>query len=303
MCSPRPTPSASAGRCGSAGGPSFPAVHVVAARHACPEAALARTPLPLRVYRYIRVSIHVFQGIATTAFVFPLIELSRRRALIKRWSNRLLRMMNVDARVQGLPAEGLPGNVLIVANHISWLDIFVLNSVEPGRFIAKSELEEWPLVGHLIAGCGTLFLDRSSRRDAHRINERARTVLAAGDTITIFPEGTTTDGTALLAFHGSLLQPVVDARGHVQPVAIRYCSVDGSYNGAPAYVGDTSFMSSFWRVLGERRLVIEVTLSPALSAAGRHRRELSREAENAIRAALGLAAAGSAPGTASNPPT
>ncbi len=262
----------------------------------------ARTPLPLRIYRYLRVSTHVFQGIATTAFVFPLIALPRRRALIKRWSIRLLSMMNVESRVQGLPANGLPGNMLIVANHISWLDIFVLNTVEPGRFIAKSELEEWPLVGHLIAGCGTLFLNRSSRRDAHRINERARSVLAAGDTITIFPEGTTTDGTGLLPFHGSLLQPIVDAHGHVQPVAIRYCNVDGTYNDAPGYVGETSFMTSFWRVLGERRLVVEITLPSALSATGRHRRELSQEAENAIRAVLGLPAAGSAPGTASNRP-
>jgi 1-acyl-sn-glycerol-3-phosphate acyltransferase len=267
-----------------------------------PRASRARTPLPLRIYRYLRVSVHVFQGIATTALVFPFIALPRRRALIKRWSNRLLRIMNVDARVRGLPADGLPGNVLIVANHISWLDIFVLNTVEPGRFIAKSELEEWPLVGHLIAGCGTLFLDRSSRRDAHRINERARTVLASGDTVTIFPEGTTTDGKELLSFHGSLLQPVVDARGHVQPVAIRYCNVDGTHNDAPAYVGETTFMGSFWRVLGERRLVIEVTLPPALLATGRHRRELSQEAEMAIRAVLGLPAAGSAPGIASSPP-
>jgi 1-acyl-sn-glycerol-3-phosphate acyltransferase len=262
----------------------------------------AHTPLPLRVYRYVRVSAHVFQGIATTAFVFPLIGLPKRREAIRRWSRKLLQMMRIDARVRGLPAEGLPGNVLIVANHISWLDIFVLNAVEPGRFIAKSELEDWPLVGHLIAGCGTLFLKRSSRRDAHRINRRAREALAAGDTITIFPEGTTTDGTTLLPFHGSLLQPVVDAQGHVQSIAIRYCHVDGTFSDAPAYVGETTFMASFWRVLGVRNLVVELTLPPPLPAAGRHRRELSQEAENTIRAALGLAVACSEPETRADRP-
>lgn len=261
------------------------------------------TPLLLRLYRHARVDLHVFEGIATTAFVFPFVGLDRRRALIRRWSERLLKLMRVETRIAGMPAEGLPGNVLIVANHISWLDIFVLNTIEPARFIAKSELRRWPLVGYLIAGCGTLFLERGSRRDAHRINEQARDVLAAGDTIAIFPEGTTTDGTTLLPFYGSLLQPVVDAGGAVQPIALRYCSPDGAHSDAPAYVGATSFMTSYWRVLGERQLIVEITLPPALPARGRHRRELSREAEVAIREALGLAPGGSAPGTRASHPS
>ena len=254
----------------------------------------------MRVYRYARVSLHVFQGIATTAFVFPMIGLPRRQALIRRWSERLLRIMHVEARVQGLPAAGLPGNMLIVANHISWLDIFVLNTVQPARFIAKAELKRWPLVGLMIAGCGTLFIERERRRDAHRVNDHAREVLAAGDTIAIFPEGTTTDGTTLLPFHGSLLQPVIDARGHLQPIAIRYLKRDSTHNDAPAYVGETTFMGSFWRVLGERAMVVEMTLVPALAAHARHRRELSREAEQAIRVALGLSV--QAPGTTGDRP-
>ena len=259
--------------------------------------------MPLRLYRYVRVSAHVFQGVATTAFVFPLIALPKRRAMIRRWSHKLLKLMRIDARVQGLPDDGLPGNLLIVANHISWLDIFVLNTVEPGRFIAKAELRSWPLVGLMIAGCGTLFLNRESRRDAHRINEQARAVLAAGDTITIFPEGTTTDGTTLLPFHGSLLQPIVDAEGHVQSIAIRYCHTDGTYSDAPAYIGETTFMASFWRVLGVRNLVVELTLPPPLPAVGRRRRELSRQAESAIRAALARGAGDSAPETPADRPT
>src|ERR1700730_17340987 len=125
--------------------------------------AADRPPFPIRVSRYPRVSRHVFQGVATTAFVFPMIGLPRRQALIRRWSDRLLRIMHVEARVQGLPPAGLPGNMLIVANHISWLDIFVLNTVQPARFIAKAELKRWPLVGPLIAGGRTLFIEREPR--------------------------------------------------------------------------------------------------------------------------------------------
>jgi 1-acyl-sn-glycerol-3-phosphate acyltransferase len=262
----------------------------------------AKTPLPLRLYRYARVSAHVFQGIATTAIVFPLVGLPRRQALIRQWSKRLLVMMRIEARVRGMPASGLPGNILIVANHISWLDIFVLNTLQPARFIAKAELKQWPLVGLLIKGCGTLFIERERRRDAHRVNEDARLVLAAGDAIAIFPEGTTTDGTELLPFHGSLLQPVIDAAGHLQPVAIRYQSSDGSYNDAPAYVGDMSFMASFWRVLGERSLVVDLTLPVALPANNRRRRDLSRDAEALIRTALALSPIDSAPGTRADRP-
>lgn len=205
-------------------------------------------------------------------------------------------MLRIEIRVDGPAVDALPGNLLIVANHVSWLDVFVLHSLRPSRFIAKSELRDWPLLGHLIVGSGTLFLERGRRRDAQRINGHAREVLSSGDTIAIFPEGTTTDGTEVLPFHASLLQPIIDARGHLQPVAIRYRGSDGSYSDAPAYVGETSFVECLWRVLGERRMIVDVTLGPTLPTSGRHRRALSREAEEIIRAAVVAPALGSESG-------
>jgi len=154
-----------------------------------------------------------------------------------------------------------------------------------------------PLLRHLIIGSGTLFIERERRRDAYRINGHARDVLASGDTIAIFPEGTTSDGSSVLPFHASLVQPIIDASGHVQPIAICYRSADGGFTEAPTYVGETSFVESLWCVLGERRLVVEVKLGPTLSARARHRRELSREAEAFIRAAVEAPARGLAPET------
>ena len=245
-----------------------------------------RTPPALRVVRGVRVTLHVFQGIATTALVFPVIGTPRRQALIRRWSRQLLEMLRVDLRVNGLPEGGLPGNLLIVANHISWLDIFVIHAVRPSRFIAKAELRRWPVLGHLITGCGTLFLDRDRRRDAHRVNQQARDVLAAGDTIAIFPEGTTTDGRGMLPFKSSLLQPIIDARGHVQPIAIRYREPGGAHSDAPVYIDETTFLESFWCVLSEPSIVVEVRFGPTLTTHARHRRELAREAETFIRGVL-----------------
>lgn len=213
-------------------------------------------------------------------------EIERRRALIRRWSRKLLVMLRIEAYVEGVPVEDLPGNLLILANHISWLDIFVLHSLRPSRFIGKSELKRWPLLRHLIIGSGTLFIERERRRDAHRINGHAREVLASGDTIAIFPEGTTSDGSCVLPFHASLLQPIIDAGGHVQPIAIRYRDADGGRAEAPVYVGETSFMTSLWNVLGAKRLVVEVALGPTLPARAQHRRELSRQAEAFIRSTV-----------------
>ena len=260
-----------------------------------------RTPFALRVARGARVTVHFLRGVATTVFVFPRVGPERRHFLIRRWSGRLLELLRIETCYDGARLGDLPGNLLVVANHVSWIDIFVLNSMRPSRFIAKAELRRWPLAGRLISDCGTLFLERERRRDAHRINLAAREALSSGATIAIFPEGTTTDGVDVLPFHASLLQPVIDARGQVQPVALRYRGDDGNRSDAPAYVGETSFLASFWRVLGERRLFVDVTLGPTLLAETRHRRELSREAEAFIRTVLRAPARGSGSGTRDDP--
>ena len=264
------------------------------------EPVSRRTLLPLRVYRAARTIVHLLEGLATTTLVFPLLAPARRRRVVRRWCVRLLRMLNVDARVQGrLVAH--EGNVLLVANHISWLDIFVLNAQQPVRFIAKAEVARWPVVGWLVRGVGTLFVERTRRRDIRRVNAAVAVALASGDVLVVFPEGTTTDGTKLLPFHGSLLQPIIEAKGHVQPVALRYRGPSGELSVAPAYVGDDSFMASFWRVTGARSLVVELLAQPPLAARARHRRELARSAETAIRAALGLQVAATGPDTAAGP--
>jgi 1-acyl-sn-glycerol-3-phosphate acyltransferase len=191
------------------------------------------TPPLLRLYRAARTGVHVLQGVATTTSVFPFLAPASRRAIVRRWCGRLLRILNVDLRVHGQwPSHA--GNVLVVANHISWLDIFVLNAVQPVRFVAKSELARWPVVGRMIRGVGTLFVERSRMRDARRVNGQATAALAGGDVVAVFPEGTTTDGTELLPFKSSLFEPIVEAQGHIQPVAIRFIDGAGAPSTAPA---------------------------------------------------------------------
>ncbi len=222
----------------------------------------------------------------TTVFVFPWIDPPRKQALIRRWSRQFLAMLGIETRVHWRHDDGLPGNRLIVANHVSWLDIFVLNSLQPARFIAKADLRRMPIVGRLIADVGTLFIERERRRDTHTVNRHTVEALARGDLVAVFPEGTTSDGRGLLKFHSSLLQSIVDAEGHVQPIAIRYRTPRDEYTDAPAYVGELSLMGSFWRVTGERALVAELHLMPPLPAQASHRRDLSSAAAEAIRTVL-----------------
>jgi 1-acyl-sn-glycerol-3-phosphate acyltransferase len=157
------------------------------------------------------------------------------------------------------------------------------------------------VIGRLIRGSGTLFIERARRHDTERVNRSAVDALRSGDAIVVFPEGTTTDGTTVLKFHGSLLQPIVDARGHLLPVAIRYHDGKGSLSLAPEYAGDTSFATSFWRVCGARRLAVDLIVSAPMPAAAVHRRELARAAESAIRTALAAQGAATAPGARDDP--
>jgi 1-acyl-sn-glycerol-3-phosphate acyltransferase len=207
--------------------------------------------------------------------------------MIQRWSKRLLKILAVELEHSGGKVD-VHGPVVIVANHISWLDIFVLNALHPSRFIAKSDIKRWPALGLLVASVGTLFVDRARRRDTARMNETVRQVLAAGDVVALFPEGTTTFGRELLPFHGSLLQPVIEAGGHVLPAAIRYTNADGSHSDAAAYVGETSLIDSVRQLLRARRTRVRLHLCEPFPTTAKHRREVAAEAHRIIRTALEL---------------
>ena len=169
----------------------------------------ARAGRVLRFVRWMRLVAHVVSALAILRFVFPRTTAARRRALHGWWSRRLVRMVGVETRVEGsLPAPGETG-VMVAANHVSWLDVFCVSSRWPTRFIAKSEVRDWPVAGWIAERAGTLFVRRARRRDTARINEIVHGALAQGDSVGLFPEGTTTMGDQLLKFHSSLLEPAI----------------------------------------------------------------------------------------------
>ena len=257
------------------------------------------TPLLLRLYRTARICAHLLEGVATTTFLFPLLRTRTQKALIRLWSRRLLRMLNIDMRLRGALFTS-DGNVLLVSNHVSWLDIIVLSSVHPVRFIAKAELARLPLIGRMLRKVGTLFVERARKQDTRRVNRGASHALARGDIVAVFPEGTTSDGTDVLPFKSALLQPIIDANGHIQPVALRYRASSGEVSVLPAYVGELTLLASLWRITSAPSLIVDVHASPMLATQAAHRRDLARAAEAAIRAAL-LASTDATTGTRDGP--
>ena len=211
-------------------------------------------------------------------------------------------MLNVDTRIHGALYTS-DGNVLLVANHVSWLDVFVLNSVHPVRFVARADLARWPLVGRMLRKVGTLFVERARKLDSRRVNERTSNALASGDIVAVFPEGKTSDGSDVLPFKSSLLQPIVDANGHVQPIALRYRNATGEVSIIPAYIDNMTMLASLWRITGARSLVVDVHAPPMLAAQKMHRRDLARSAESAIRQVLLTPVAATVPGRLGDPPS
>ncbi|HEU0186626.1 MAG TPA: lysophospholipid acyltransferase family protein [Gallionellaceae bacterium] len=215
-------------------------------------------------------------------------ELNRQR-MVRWWSARLMGILQIRVQVQGIPPGLDVHNAMLVANHVSWLDIYLLNSVRPARFVSKSDVRQWPVIGWVAWKTGTFFINRAKRHDTARVNHEMSDALSKGACVAVFPEGTTSHGDALLPFHASLFQPAIHSESKVWPVALRYRHADGSLNREVSYVGETSFGESVKQILGQAEIHAELVYAPPIPSHGKTRRELARLAEQAIAEALDLA--------------
>lgn len=240
-------------------------------------------------WRLARVVFHLVRGLATCALVFPWAGAPLRERLVRRWSARLLAICRV--RVEHLPGTQSSvaplAHALVVSNHISWLDIFLINSLHPCRFVAKAEIRAWPVLGWLVAQAGTVFIARGSRRDLRHIFQGLVDALGQGQRVAFFPEGTTASQGRLLPFHANLFEAAIDARVPVQPYALAYVDAGGGWHPAVDYTGETTFVDSLLRILRSEPVVARLGCLQAIASEGAHRRELSAQARDAIAGALG----------------
>jgi 1-acyl-sn-glycerol-3-phosphate acyltransferase len=265
------------------------------------SAPSSRTPTgPLtRIVRSVRLLLHIISGLIQSA-VYPHLNQAVQRRMAQNWSVRLLSILHVRLRCRGAPPAAEAQRVMLVANHVSWLDVYAINAICPSRFVAKVEIRGWPFFGWLSHNVGTLFIERTKRRDTARINEHIAEALTIGDRVAVFPEGRTGDGTELHHFHASLLQAAVTVEAMLYPLAIRYTDPAGEISRAAPYVG-ISLLESLRQVLRERRIDVELIFGTPIDSMVKNRRELAREVEHAIADALSLPLPHTRPGKSADP--
>ncbi len=224
------------------------------------------------VWRLLRATLHVLHGMLVMTR-FPALDAAARHEHIRWWSAGLVRAMGLTLQVSGTPQ---PGATLIVANHISWLDIAAIHAAAPhARFVSKADVLAWPMLGWLIRNAGTLFIERDRKRDAVRVVHAVAAALNAGDTVAVFPEGTTGTGPELLPFHANLLQAAVATATPVQPVVLRFSDPRGPFSEAVTFIGETTLLQSLWRVALARGLAVSVELLPSVGTQDADRRALA----------------------------
>jgi 1-acyl-sn-glycerol-3-phosphate acyltransferase len=240
-------------------------------------------------WRLLRCMVHGLHGLAIVLLRFDALDAAQRHARIRWWATKTLRLMGIAIRVEG---ELQAGAVLLVANHVSWIDITALHAVVPqARFVSKADIRSWPWLSRLADAADTLYLERERKRDALRVVHLVAQALSEGQTVAVFPEGTTADGHALLPFHANLLQPAIATGTPVQPVALRFSDAHATISAAVEFVGATTLVESLWRVACADALVAHLTLLPARGSRHADRRTLAQTLRADIAAQLARAGA------------
>ena len=235
------------------------------------------------VWRLGRATLHALYGGWICAVVFPFLDDAARMRRVAWWARRMLDVLGIGLEARG-SLQAAP--VLLVSNHVSWLDILAIDAVRPARFVSKADVRRWPLLGFMVACGGTLFIERERKRDALRVVHQVAAALHDGATVAVFPEGTTGAGATLLPFHANLLQAAISTATPVQPIALRYADAGAAFSEAPWYLDDTTLLQSVWQVASADALVAHVTALLPVDTASIERRRLAQTVRHDIQRAL-----------------
>ncbi len=221
------------------------------------------------------MALHTLYGVFVAGIILPRLDPQQRSRAISRWSASLLNLLNIRVVAEGVVPQQALHNTMFVANHISWVDIHALNSIHSARFIAKSEIRQWPVFGFFATRVNTLFIDREKRHEAGKIVDTTRKALQAGDCVCFFPEGTTTDGTEIKPFKSSLLQAAIEANSEVRPFSIHYPDAKNGINTEMSYWGEMSLIESMRNVIRQRQATVVLRFAEPIIAADYDRRNLT----------------------------
>lgn len=223
-------------------------------------------------------------GAVSVLIIFRKSPPARVQQVVQWWSRRFLLNLGIQIRSRGQPRAG---GTLVVANHVSFLDIPAMHSVCPAlRFVSKADVKHWPLMGDMARITGTLFIDRGSRKDALRVVHQMAQAMQDGDPVAFFPEGTTGNGLTLLNFHANLLQAAIVTETPIQPVTVRFSEPGHAFSPTVSFTGDTTLMESFWNIARMRGMEVHVEFLPPVGVRHADRRALSEELRQIIGRSL-----------------
>ncbi|WP_066565614.1 1-acylglycerol-3-phosphate O-acyltransferase [Snodgrassella sp. CFCC 13594] len=230
------------------------------------------TSLTTRFWRLIRMAAWLW---STTWIVYGFKKRNKieRDHALTGIAERMLRILNIQLHINQHAQCPSNGPILAVANHVSWLDIFVLMSQYPSGFIAKESIRRWPLIGTLATHVGTVFINRRSHRDVDTVNRAIADALAHQRSVTFFPEARTSNGLETLPFKAALFQAAIDTGAPVQAIALRYYYPQGTRTADVAYVGQTPLLITLWRILKLPEIHVNVDYAPLVGG------EITRHAD------------------------
>lgn len=223
----------------------------------------------------------LLMGLLLAATLMRAISYEFQRKIIKAWSRLLLMVLGIQVVTANKSIS--ESNGLLVANHISWIDAFVLGSIFGVKFVVRSDVAHWPILGHLVKATGALFVDRSSPRAMQRSCNDLTERLRSGQQFAVFPEGTTSNGRELLAFRANFFEAPLKTLLPVTVVGLKYIDSDGVQNVSPNYDGDISFQESFLQILITKRKIIASATVIEVLQGFECRKKLASTAETAIR--------------------
>jgi 1-acyl-sn-glycerol-3-phosphate acyltransferase len=247
----------------------------------------AYTPIPTRLWRLFRLGLHVLRATVYIHLYFDRLDFNARAQYITHWSRHLLKVLGVTPTVQDTHNNlALTQHAVFIANHISWLDVFVMYHASFAYFIAKAEVRHWPIIGWLTRKSGAIFIDREKRRDTAKINTHINRLLTDGARVALFPEGTTSAGLSVQTFYASLLQPAIDAQANVIPITLRYLNSVGEISTHASYTGNTSFLRSAWQLVSHPKTTVVMVVGEAICCGNMNRKALSLQVHTHISTTL-----------------
>lgn len=235
--------------------------------------------------KLIRLLFEFTRGALVLWLWFPKLDRDGRLREIQRWAAKVLAILKVRVRYEEPQPTQCPA--LVVANHLSWLDVLVLQSLQPGVFVAKSEVRHWPGIGTMAQACATIFVERSSRQSARTMVDDMLKAIEQGYSVFAFPEGTSSDGSNVGQFHANVFEAAIQAHVHVQPVSLRYVHAHSNLGCDTAlFTGDTTLVASLRKVMASSSIQATVQFGRFILPQGQTRKSLARQAHQSIRQQL-----------------